>query len=372
MTSRKVLVTIGVLLLFAALFGSWLIMRDGEQPTTSGQSKAIVQVPVLKANPQDLTLRISFTGRVIPEQQINIHAEVTGRMETVTPRFKIGNRFKQGAVLVRINDEEFHQQVQVDKYRFAALLSRILPDISVDYPEAFPAWNTYLANLESESVTPPLPETGNRQFQLFLINRDVYSHYHTLKQREIQLAKFTIKAPFDGVLTETLADPGDLIQPNQQLGEFTKVSELEIEASIPARVADQIEIGDPVTLNLEHGSLRQLQAQVVRKNAKIDPSTQSVSVFLQIDESSLKPGSYVQGTILGAPFSEAVQIPSQALIRDHEIFIVEDSTAVLKSIEPVSTVRDSVVIQGVAPGTLIITEFHSPAFAGTKVAPLQN
>jgi multidrug efflux pump subunit AcrA (membrane-fusion protein) len=372
MTSRKILVALGVFFLVAALFGSWLIMRGGDPTTTSGPTKAKVQVPVLQANPQDITPQISFTGRVNPEQQIDIHAEVTGRMEAVSPRFKVGNRFERGSVLVRINDEEFHQQVQVDKYRFAALLSRILPDISVDYPEAFSAWNTYLANLESESVTPPLPETDNRQFQLFLINRDVYSHYHTLKQREIQLAKFTIKAPFEGVLTESLVDPGDLVQPNQQLGEFTKVSELEIEASLPARVADQIDIGDPVTLHLDNSNVPALQARVTRKNAKIDPSTQSVSVFLQIDDGALKPGGYVQGTIQGAPFSAAVQIPSRALIRDHEIFIVEDSTAVLQAIEPVSPIRDSVIIQGIAPGTLIITEFHSPAFAGTKVAPIHN
>lgn len=372
MNRRKLSVLAGLLIFALSIPLAWYLSGSAPEQADREPPQTVIRVPTITAEPGPVINHIRFTGRVIPENRFDIYSEVTGRLTPAGKPFKTGISFEKGEAIVTLNKEEREQQLRASKYQFSALISRILPDINIDYPKAYDDWRQYLQNYDATEALRPLPETNNRQLQLYLNSQNVFSSFANIRRQEVRLDKFTLEAPFDGVVTESLVDPGALVQPNQRLGTFTKVEPLEIEASIPAEEASFVKVGDRVTLQFQNNDRVSLQASIDRKNAVIDPASQSVKVFMKISDSGLKPGTYVEGSIKGRTFRNAVKIHQDALVRDREIFVIRDSTAHVQRIDILAQNGDSVTVTGLDRGTVIVDAFREAAFEGTKVAPLEE
>lgn len=372
MDKRKLSVGSGIAILLISLPLAFFLANSKVEEAPYEAPVQIIKVPVIEANPSELPNTINFTGRVVPESRFDIYSEVTGRMEIGDHVFKTGTAFSKGEVLVQLNDDEFRQTVEANRYKFAALLSRILPDIKLDYQESATAWTNYLNELDAQESLNPLPETLDDQLRMYLNSNEVYSTYASIRQQELRLEKYSIKAPFDGVVTQSMMDPGSLIQPNTRLGEFTKLDPLELEVSIPAVEAEFIKEGNTVKIQLDGQNTTTLTGRVDRKNAAIDPGTQSIKLFIKLRNSSLRPGAYVEGTLQGKPFNNAVRIHQDALIRNDDIFVIQDSIATLYPVKVLAIDGDSVTITEVKTGTRIIDDFRDAAFEGTHVEALED
>ena len=361
----------GIVLLIAAIAAANLITSSASKPTRERQKTAAVSVPVLQATPATRQARIYFTGRVIPEREIEIIAEVTGELLPTNPPFKTGNRFEKGETLIRIDDAEERQQLQSQRYRFMGILSRALPDISIDYGDAYGTWKTYLNQIDPNEPLPELPSVDDQALRLYLTGREIYSTYHQIKELELRVRKFRIRAPFAGSVTDASVDIGTLVRANQPIGQFQSDDLLEIETGLSLNEIRYLSIGDTVTIRLDNHATRPIHAIVARIANSIDPATQTVMVYFQLQRAELTPGSYLEGTIRGKSFNEVVILPKEALVRDDRIFTAVDSVARLTRIAVVAMLDDSVLVSGIAPGTPILTQFRQAEFEGTKVAPIR-
>lgn len=173
MNTRKISVLSGILIFAATLFLSWYIVSGSEDD--NGQEAEPEAAPVLMVTyePADIQSSIRFTGRVIPFEQFDMYAEVTGIFENGDRPFKTGTAFNRGEILIQINDEEERQQLQSARYEFSAVISRLLPDISIDYPDNYDAWSSYLDDLDASQDLQPLPEVTDRQFRMYLNRQNV-------------------------------------------------------------------------------------------------------------------------------------------------------------------------------------------------------
>jgi multidrug efflux pump subunit AcrA (membrane-fusion protein) len=213
----------------------------------------------------------------------------------------------------------------------------------------------------------PLPEVTDQQFRMYLNRQNVFSTFYSIREQEVRLKKFTIRAPYNGVVTDHQLNPGALVQNGQMLGQFTGSDRLEIEASIPAREAQYVSPGDEITVRSTSISLETYSGTVTRKNALIEPGTQSVKIYIDISGTDLEPGYYLEGEIGGRVFSGAFKVHKDILIRDNELFTVVEDRATLKTVELLASAGDSMIVNGLEPGTTIIDEFRSAAFEDTKV-----
>ena len=248
MTVRKISVLSGFLIFAATLVLSWyIISAPDEAGDDTGETEA---APVLMVtySPEDVPSSVEFTGRVIPFDQFDMYSEVTGIFENGNRPFKTGTAFERGDVIIKINSEEERRQLQAARYDFSAIISRLLPDISIDYPDYSDEWQSYVDNMDPSSSLQPLPDVTDRQFRMYLNRQNVFSQFYSIREQEVMLSKFTIRAPYNGVVTSHLINPGALVRNGQMLGQFTGTGRLEIEASIPAREAQFVSTGDEVTV----------------------------------------------------------------------------------------------------------------------------
>lgn len=371
---RKLFVVLGLIALAGSIFlARYLSGLNTESPAKT-TPKVQVNVPVIEASPTTIASNIDFTGRVISAQKIDLFSEVVGVLQATHKPFKAGIFFNRGDTLIHLEMQEEMENLTAQKFQFAALLSTILPDISLDFPEAYKKWNDYLLSFNVHSKLSDLPEVTSDQLRLFLISNDVYAQFHQIKREEIRMEKFTILAPFDGTVTESLVNPGALVQTGQRLGSFQRANMLEIEASIDVDFIPLLSIGDRVDMQIDTDNRDFFPARVIRINQQVDNQTQTVLTYLKPESISkhIRPGQFVDGFIKGRTFTEAVSLPLKSVVMNQNVFIVDDSVATLKPVTILTQQQDSVMVRGLQKGDLVIDEFYSPAFEGTPVAPISQ
>lgn len=367
MDNRKLSVLAGIVIFIATLFISWYVISGDEEDEVVTEDREGAPVLMMEYIPEAIQSSIRFTGRVIPFDQYDITAEVSGIFEGGDRDFKTGTAFNRGEAIIQINDDEERQDLEASRFEFAALISQILPDISIDYSEHYDEWQAYLDELEATDSLKPLPDVSDRQFRMFLNRQNVFSRFSSIRRQEVRLQKYTIRAPYDGVVTDQNINPGALVQNGQLLGQFTGIENLEIEASIPASEARFISVGDEVSVRSDELTSERFRAVISRKNAVIDPGTQSLKVYMEIRDSGLEPGNYLEGEIRGQSFENAFKVHKDILVRDNELFVVENERARLQTVRLLASAGDSMIVSGLEPGTLIIDEFRNAAFEDAKV-----
>ena len=374
MKKRKIIIIAGVLLVAAAIFVTqWLAGRnqeDSSQQESPSQTSATV-VSTRQVNVQDVQSYVDITGRLEPEDKIDIYAEVGGVLLPTNPAFKVGNRFGKGTSLVRINDSEARQNLRAQKSNFITTLASVVPDLKIDFPNAYQTWENYLLSFSVDEPVPPLPEPASEQLRLFLGARNVYTQYYTLHQLEEQLDKYRIYAPFTGTLTEASINQGTLIRQGQKLGEFIKDDVYEMEAAVRPEELAFIAVGDEVALS-SVPSDSSWQGTIARINERVEPNSQTVKVFVRVDGDALKAGMYLEGRVKGRLYEDAFEIPRDVLVNENKVFIVQDSTAELLTVETLKTSDEIAIVRGLEDGMTLITEDNTEAFSGTKVAPEQS
>ena len=130
-----------------------------------------------------------------------------------------------------------------------------------------------------------------------------------------------VVAPFDGVVTRRNIDVGDLVNAGnggsgQALFAVAQVDPLRLYVYVPQAYAQQIKIGDAVTVTLAERVNEQYQGTVARTARAIDAATRTMQVEIQVPNPSgaLIAGSYVQVTLPINVDARALVVPTNVLL----------------------------------------------------------
>jgi membrane fusion protein, multidrug efflux system len=364
MKGRQIFIVAGVATLALAVFLSSRL--GGEEIDDRPPMENRVYVEVQRVSPDTIQSFVTLTGRVIPKNRIEIFAEVGGIFSDQGTPFKEGYTYRKGEVLVHINAEEAEQRLISSKSAFMNTLAQVVPDLKIDFPEIYEPWRDYLINFNVNGPLGPLPEVQTDRQKLFLTGRNVYSQYYTLREQQTQLRNYTIRAPFDGTVTSALINDGTLVRVGQKLGEYIKTDIYELEAAISPEELQYLAKGDEVLLQVPNSS-QTYKGKVSRINASIDNETQTVLVYVQVSHPELKAGMYLEGRVKAQKFDAAVRLPRDVLVNDKSIYIIQDSTAILKPARVLKFSADEVILGDLEEGTLVMESNENAAFEGTKV-----
>jgi hypothetical protein len=309
---------------------------------------------------------IPANGNLIAKNRFELYSEVQGIFESTAHDFKPGQYYKKGETLIRVNSSEYFASVQAAKSNLFNLITSIIPDLRLDFPDHFKVWDTYLKNFDMNKTTPPLPDIADEKVSYFITGRGILSAFYDVKNLEQRLLKYRLYAPFNGVLTEALVTKGTLVRSGQKLGEFIDPSVFELELAIGKTYTDLLKIGESVNLKTLEGNDSYV-GQVTRINSRIDQTTQTVKVYVEVKAEGLKEGMYLEAEIKASDEPNAIRISRKLLINNSEIFVLRDSVLDIIKINPVFFSPNDVVIKGVPDGTKILSKPLASAFSGMLV-----
>ena len=311
--------------------------------------------------------KITISGRLQSIEKVQIASEVPGRALKTNKILNEGVRYQKGETLVKIDKEQQILNLKAQKSQFQSALVRIMSQIQLDYPEDHLKWDAYLQSFDPSIDLPELPEVNNDQLKYFLAANNIFATYYNIKSAEIMLPKYTIKAPFQGVVIQGNVGLGTIVNPGVPLATYSRTDVYELKAAVSSADIYQLKPGQKLKL-YHRNTGKKWTGTVHRLGSTIDPTTQSIPVFIRVSGSGLREGMFLE-TQIGSVSTEGVVIlPLSALTRSNQVLMINDSTVISKPVERVHFEQDKVWVKGLAGGEKIITESIEVPIVGTKAA----
>jgi len=376
MKRRAVILPLAIFITAFVIMLLLLSFRD-DQSKRSPEPRS-KRVAVMVAHPGVVQTTIPAYGRLTSAQPVKLVSEVSGTLIEGEIPFLPAQSFRKGDLLVKIDDRQIGFELNSTKSDLLAALASVLPEIKVDFHEEFAVWQEYFTNCSFDKPLPPLPEASNRQIKLFLARFNVYKLYFTARNLEILFEKHYFIAPFRGSILTTDLRVGSSVRTGTNIGEIINLEDMEVEVPIPAGDIEWIDHRHPVLFTSTEIS-GTWQGRIKRIGSSIDERTQSVPVFLSVEQSEGVPlltGVFLKADIPCVAIENAITIPRKALYEGTYVYMIVDGKLKYQEVEIARRGEDSVVVtggisasdsivvevmQGVSPGMLAEASGSDPS-----------
>lgn len=258
------------------------------------------QSPLVSTAPVEVragSLLVRGTGTVRPAREIELTAEVGGRLVGVSDALVSGGRFEAGATLARIDPADYRSAVQQAEAQVTQAKVRLLQA----QEEAGAAREDYerLQAQTGETPTPDSTELGRLLFnepQVAEAESNLQSAEASLKTARTNLERTRLQVPFRGMVRQKQADLGAYVAPGTPIATVYGTEEAEIVVSLPSRKAALIEnlwaAGTPssdaqlpATVTTEYGGAEfAWRGRVHRVEGAISEQTRTVDVVVRVPD----------------------------------------------------------------------------------------
>lgn len=198
-------------------------------------------------------------------------------------------------------------------------------------------------------------------------------------QREVEdlLQYVRIVAPFEGVVTRTYLDVGDLVSPGQPILKLENVRQLEVVASIPESQIEHLGVGMPVRVVIPSRpvdlSERQFMGTIDQIIPSADPGSHQfeIKVFIQNPGGAVKSGMFAR-IVISRVLKERLTVPHEAVFRRGQlegVYVVgDDGRAHLRWISTGRKFAEGIeVLAGLDPGEVVVLGSDSRLRDGQRV-----
>jgi multidrug efflux pump subunit AcrA (membrane-fusion protein) len=349
---------ISIILALVLLTGTFFLAKyliDNKQKPKPKVDKIVKTVFTQTVNNTSIPIVITANGNLVAKNKIELYAEVQGVFEITQKDFKPGTSYYKGETILKINSDEFYANLQAQKSNLFNALTAIMPDIRIDFPNQYTKWQTYLQKFDIHKTLEKLPEFASEKEKFFISGRNILTNYYNVKNLEVKLHKYTLKAPFTGILTEALVNPGTLVRSGQKLGEFINPTIYEMSVAVKSEYKNLLQVGKQVELfNLE--KTNSWKGKVVRINGKVDTASQTIKAFIEVSGTNLKEGQYLEVALQAKNEENAFEVSRNLLVENSKLYVVKDSILDLIPINLIFENKNSVIVKGLPNGTQLLAK----------------
>ena len=365
----RALAGMGILVVGVMVMNALIGMKG--TPPVKPRSASARLVKVMPAKSETIAPQVSVEGRVQALNRMTVLSEVNGVLPVGGKEFREGVRYEMDEAMLRLDDSELRASLVAQRSQWLQIVAGTLADLQVDFPDRADTWKELVQTLDVQVVLPDLPEPGSDRERLYLTSRGIISGYHNIRANEARLDKFTVRAPFEGVIVGAQVEPGSMVRAGQPVGTLVGIGTFEVKSAVHARHLPLLSRGDEVLLQDETGAVV-AKGRVARISGNVDPTTQSASVFCEVsaeDGQSLRDGRFLSGQVLGSPMDNVMALDEALLTGDggSEVFVVRDGVLKLVEVAIMHRDADRVLVRGMKSGEQVLAESVSGAYEGMLV-----
>ncbi|PRY16483.1 membrane fusion protein (multidrug efflux system) [Pontibacter ummariensis] len=328
-----------LLILVAAAVVAYLIASkafSGKEEQKVGPGGPLAQKVAIDAyvvSPTAYQNKISTTGTVIPNEDVELRSEIAGRVTAIN--FEEGSRVREGQLLLTVNDAEMRAQLK--KLESNQQLYRDMEERQRTLLE-----KEYISAQEYDQVSNQLA-TATADIQAL----------------KASIAKAYVRAPFDGVIGLRQVSEGSYVSATTPIARLVDISPVKIDFSIPGRYSQEVKEGDRISFTVE-GSPETYEARIYAIQPNIDPTTRTLQVRALYDNQNqeVRPGAFVKVNLTLKDVDDAILIPTEAIIPEatgHKIFLVKGGKAVPQMVKIGQRSETMIqIMEGIAPGDTLI------------------
>ncbi len=291
-------ISVAILGLSYLLFSCGSDNKDIKSPA-NGNMKATVEV--VEIQPGDVARKISIPGTILPNEEVQVLSEVSGRIQTIN--FQEGQMVSKGAVLLVVDTDILKAQ-------------RAKLKVESDFAQKDEARKKALLDAKGislEEYEKSASQLANIQAQIDLVN--------------VQISKATLRAPFSGRIGLRRVSEGAFISPTTAVTTIVQENPIKIEFSISENYASIVEIGQTIYYHPDKSN-EKYSADVYAYEPQIDVETR----MLTIRAKAKNRGKLMAGTFVSIDYDlgkeqNAFMVPTESIIpilKGQKIFVVRN------------------------------------------------
>jgi membrane fusion protein (multidrug efflux system) len=346
---KKTIITVVVIVAIVALLVLPKVFKGekkagpaaGNTPATQVLS---VDATVIKAVAFDKKLNV--TGSILANESVELKAEVSGKIQRIY--FTEGQFVKKGDLLLKIDDDEL--LAQLDKQKANKKLNED---------------NEFRQRklLEKEAISQE--EYDNALNRLKTTEADI-------RLLGAQLAKTSIRAPFNGYIGFRYVSEGAFISSSVIIATLFSLDPAKIEFSIPAKHAARVSVKSKIFFTIESDTTR-YSGLVYAVEPQIEASTRTLKIRALTPNPNRKmlPGQYVSIQLVLEHLENSIMVPTEAVVPEQDgnkVFLVKNGVAAESRVSAGErTDRTLEILSGLKVGDTVLTSGILQLKAGMKV-----
>lgn len=318
--------------------------EGGVRLTAEQQSMAGIVVEILQPReiagelraPGEIQLNAYATSRVAPR----IPAQIVERQA------KLGDRVEKGQVLLTLSSVE---------------MAQAQGDLLVAERE----WQR-VSNLGKEVVSDQryteariAREQARARVNAFGMTDDEIRQLVATGKAELASGRFQLPAPQAGTVISDHFIVGELVEPGRMLFEISDESILWVEARLTPDEAAMVAVNAQATVLVGDQAI---EGRVSQVHHALDESTRTLAVRIEVPnpDDRLHPGLFVEARIASGMTEQDLAVPEEAVLRNPDgnwqVFVEHDPGEFeAREVAVVRTAAGQTVIEGVKPGTRVVT-----------------
>lgn len=387
---KRVLITLAVVLGLVAVLAASVL---------KGRQERGEEVYAEEAVRRPITRVVKASGAIDARVTVDLSAHVVAKIEKLY--VEEGDEVKAGEPFLELEKEAFTAAVENARARLRRAGARVR-QAEVELSEADSRLRRTRRLAEEGIMSDEELETAelrkeSAELQLEQDRETVAQARADLEKALDDFGKTTIYSPIDGRVVDLDAEEGEVVvsgvmnNPATKIATVADLSELLAEVDVDENEIVAVEVGQPVTVEVDAVSDRSYSGRVVEvgssgftRPGQGDVTFFEVEVLLDDPDPTLRPGMSVRAEIEVASHDDAVVVPIQAVVErsprdesspgsddatpaadaaldDEEepvevVYGVEDGTARRREVETgLSTVTHVEILSGLAAGERVVT-----------------
>ncbi|AIY42358.1 Membrane fusion protein of RND family multidrug efflux pump [Collimonas arenae] len=347
-----------ILLLMTALAGGgWFALRakdsdakqaSSEQPKKRTFELAASDVALIDA--RELRITLPLSGSLTPLAQATVKSKVAAEVRETLVRE--GMQVKRGQVIAQLDSADLRaryatQQATLDEAKAKLALANKNHDINqMLLKQKYISQNAFDTAHNSVEVAEATVKSASSQLEI--------------AQRAMDDA--TIHAPIDGIISKREIQQGDKVSPDSPLFSIMDLSQMTLEAQVPASEIPRVKLGQDVAFAVDGFQERRFSGKVTRINPATEAGSRAIKVYIAVNNSdgALKGGMFAKGSITLQKSAVRPLLPLTALRRENGVdmvYAVENNLIVAQPVTLGLRNDDenlAEVTSGLAPGAHVI------------------
>ena len=349
-----------------------VIMLRPQPPAAPDQPSYLPPVSVVSPSMVAEHPRVETTGRVTSRFQINLVAQVSGEVSSVSENFRASASFAEGELLLQLDDTDYLAQLAQAQANLATAQQQLASEQGLAR-QAQREWRD-LGNAQANSLFL-------REPQLTAAEAQIEAAEAALERARIDLQRTRITAPFDGVVVAVNANLGQYVNPGTALASLNSTAELQVETALST--AELTALG----WNRQTGSLAQLpnasltgsqlveplSARISHISPRLDSMTQLTPVLLDVQDKGgiqLSPGQFIQVQLKGPIRENLAWVAETALYERAFVLTANGGEIALAPVEILARESGRLLLAGLREGDQVIVERPLWVFPGQQVEPV--
>ena len=323
-----------------------------DKASTSSRAPAAHLVTTITAERSPVAMQHERPGSLRLRRLVRLHSQEEGRIIALDP-FE-GDPVEQGQSLVRLEDDLL--RAELDAARATGAQKR----------------------LDLKRLQALAGRGGASDDEIAQAETAVAVAEAEIDVLETRLAFTEIKAPFDGIVTARLAEPGDFVAKNTHLLSVADPASLLAEVLVSELVLPQLAVGDAVQIRIDALGAGRVPGTILRIHPTLSETGRQAKVevaFEAIPEGA-RAGQFVRARFSSRGFAR-LMVPFRSIRQERSgsfLWIVDgDGKAARRAVETGVRIADQVeILDGLEPGAQVITRGFLGLAAGDEVRVVET